>query len=91
MMLWHHLTSDKVKRTEANPLMTNGLSHPYHLDESIFIFRDIRSNFISPDGMMRFASSRQGLGRRTGLVVERWTPEPEVGGSILTRVAMLYP
>ena len=22
-----------------NPLMTNGLSHPYHLGESIFIFR----------------------------------------------------
>ena len=27
-----------------NPLVTNGLSHPYHLDESTFIFRDIRSN-----------------------------------------------
>ena len=26
-----------------------------------------------------------------GLVVERWTPEREVGGSILTRVAVLYP
>ena len=28
-----------------NPLVTNGLSHPYHLDEFIFIFRGIRSNF----------------------------------------------
>ena len=25
--------------------MTNGLSHPYHLDEFTFIFRGIRSNF----------------------------------------------
>ena len=52
--------------------MTNGLSHPYHLDESIFIFRGIRSNFsflfhfsmkfllanrIAQDGMQRFAAS----------------------------------
>ena len=31
---------------EANlkSLVTNGLSHPYHLDESISIFRDTRSN-----------------------------------------------
>ena len=30
----------------VNPLMrTNGLSHPYHLDESAFIFRGIGSNF----------------------------------------------
>ena len=29
-----------------NPLMTNGLSHPYHLDESIFIFRGFRSIFF---------------------------------------------
>ena len=28
-----------------NLLGTNGLSHLYHLDESIFIFRGIRSNF----------------------------------------------
>ena len=31
------------------------------------------------------------LGRRGGLVVERWTPEREVGVSILTQVAVLYP
>ena len=30
------------------------------------------------------------IGRRGGLVVERCTPEREVGGSILTRVAVLY-
>ena len=28
-----------------NPLVTNGLSHLYHLDESTSIFRGIRSNF----------------------------------------------
>ena len=28
-----------------NPLVTNGRSHPYHLDESMFISRGIRSNF----------------------------------------------
>ena len=27
-----------------NPLVTNGLSHPYHLDESTFICRDTGSN-----------------------------------------------
>ena len=30
-------------------------------------------------------------GRRRGLVVKSRTPEREVGGSILTRVAVLYP
>ena len=60
----------------VNPLVTNGISHPYHLDESIFIFRDIRSIFsflfhfsmkiisanrIAPDGMPRFAVSHLGL------------------------------
>ena len=28
-----------------NPFVTNGYSHPYHLDEPTFIFRGIRSNF----------------------------------------------
>ena len=56
--------------------MTNGLSHPYHLDESIFIFRGIRSKFsflfhfsmkimsanrIAPDETPRFAASHLGL------------------------------
>ena len=30
---------------DVNPLVTNGFSHPYHLDESTFILRDVRSNF----------------------------------------------
>ena len=56
--------------------MANGFSHPYQLDESIFIFRDIRSkisfsfhfsmkikigNRIAPDGTPRFAASHLGL------------------------------
>ena len=59
-----------------NPLVTNELSHLYHLDESIFIFRSIGSNFsflfhfsmkikianrIAPDGTLRFAASHLGL------------------------------
>ena len=61
---------------KKNPPLTNGLSHPYHLDQSIFIFRGIGSNFsflfhflmktmstnrIAPDGMPRFAASHLGL------------------------------
>ena len=56
--------------------MTNGLSHPYHLCESIFIFRRIGSNVsflfhlsmkimsanrTVPDGTPRFAASHLGL------------------------------
>ena len=59
-----------------NPLVTNGLSHPYHFDESTFIFRGIGSNFsflfhfskkivsanrIVPDETPRFAASHLGL------------------------------
>ena len=55
-----------------NPFVTNGLSHPYQMDESTFIFRgsvgdfsflfhfsmNIRSaNRIAPDGTPRFAAS----------------------------------
>ena len=29
-----------------NQYVTNGLSHPYHLDESIFIFKGIGNNFL---------------------------------------------
>ena len=57
---------------ELNPLVTNGLSHLYHFDESTSIYRGIRSNFSFlfhfsmkflyadrkvPDGMLRFAAS----------------------------------
>ena len=56
--------------------MTNRLSHPYHLDESTFIFRGLRSKFsflfhfsikfiranrIAPDGTPRFVASHLGL------------------------------
>ena len=59
-----------------NPLVTNGFSHPYHLDESTSIFRGIRSKFsflfhfsvkimlanrIAPDGTPRFVASHLGL------------------------------
>ena len=56
------------------PLVTNGLSLPYHFDfdESICIFRGMGSNFsfwmkimsanrIAPDGTPRFAASHLGL------------------------------
>ena len=33
--------------TIINPYVTNGISHPYHLDESTFIFTSIGSIFIS--------------------------------------------
>ena len=32
---------------QVNPLVTNRLSHPYHLDESTFIFRGFGSDFFS--------------------------------------------
>ena len=59
-----------------NQYVTNCLSHPYLLDESNFIFRDIRCDFlflfhfsmkflqanrIAPDGTLRFAASQLGL------------------------------
>ena len=56
---------------DIQTLVTNGFSHPYHLAESIFIFRGIRSivfifisffaNRIAPDGTPRFAASHMGL------------------------------
>ena len=59
-----------------SPYATNGLSHPYQMDESTFIFRGIRNDFsflfhfsmkimlanrIAPYGTPRFAASRLGL------------------------------
>ena len=57
-----------------NPYLTNGFSYRYQLDESIFIFRSVRSDFIlsffmkffqenriAPDGTPRFAASHLGL------------------------------
>ena len=34
------------KNQSINPLMRNGLSHPYHSEESIFILRGFRSDFF---------------------------------------------
>ena len=55
-----------------NPYLTNGFSHCYHMDDSTFIFRGIRSDFlyfiqffdenrIAPDGTPRTAASQLGL------------------------------
>ena len=59
-----------------NPYVTNRRSTPYHLNESIFIFWGIRSNFsilfhfsmkimsanrIAPDVTQRFAATHLGL------------------------------
>ena len=61
---------------KVNPLVTNGLSHPYHLDKPTFILRGIMSYFeflfyfsmkfkianrIAHDGTPRFAASHLGL------------------------------
>ena len=69
-LIWHDLTS------LVNTYVMNRLPHPYHLDESIFFFRSIGSNFsclfhfsmkfmsanrIAPDGTPRFAASHLGL------------------------------
>ena len=34
------------EKSMFNPFVTRGPSHPYHLDESIFIFRGIGSNIL---------------------------------------------
>ena len=62
--------------SSVNPLVTNGFSHRYHSDESIFNFRligsdfsflfhfsmkNIKANRIAPDGTPRFAASHLGL------------------------------
>ena len=48
-----------------NPLVTNRLSHPYHLDESIVIFRGIRSifSFLFHFSMKFMTSSPKGNDR----------------------------
>ena len=49
-------------RVHINPFVTNGLSYLYHLDESIFIFRDIRSfnfsQFLFHFSMKIFSANR---------------------------------
>ena len=62
-------------KTINNPYLTNGFSHHYQLAESTFIFRGVRSDFLShflmnflcanriaPDGMPRSAASHLELG-----------------------------
>ena len=34
-----------MSTVEIKPYLTNGFSHRYHLDESTFIFRGVRSDF----------------------------------------------
>ena len=64
----------------------------------VFIVRKINEVLetryeLSAFGVLIYFSDRFNTytGRRGGLVVERRTPEQEVGGSILTQVAVLYP
>ena len=70
--------TDQVNEAEdrVDPYVTNGLSHPYQLVESIFILgasglilsflfhfsmKFIYANRIAPDGTPRFAASHRGL------------------------------
>ena len=41
---YRKISHDK-KKQHVNPVVTNGLSNLYHLDEFIFNFRYIKSNF----------------------------------------------
>ena len=74
MALTHFTMSFRAR--SVNPFVTNGLSHPYHLDESTFVFRGVESNVslsflfsmkfmsasrIAADGMQHFAASHLGL------------------------------
>ena len=73
LTIWGWLLQQIWALKYLNPLVTNALSHPYHLDESTFTFRGIRSisfyfsmNFLcanrkGPDGMPCFAASHLGL------------------------------
>ena len=64
--------------SQFNPLLLYGLSHPYHLDVSILIFRDIRSifhyhfsmKFVQANKiaqMFRGVTSRDILGRQPNM------------------------
>ena len=41
------VTCKKHVMNELNPYLTNGFSHHYQLDESTFVFRGVRSDFLS--------------------------------------------
>ena len=75
ILLKSHTDDDNIY-VSINPLVTNGLSHPNHLDESTFSLRGIRSDFSflfhfsmkimsanrkAPDGTPRLAASHLGL------------------------------
>ena len=62
------------KHTKFDPLVTNGISHPYHLGESTIILgalgvfflshfslKIMSANRIAPDGTPRFAALHLGL------------------------------
>ena len=52
----------------------------------------LNSNVFKNNKILKFVIYNfHSVGRRGGLVVERRTPEREVGGSILTHVPVLYP
>ena len=72
------MTTAVTRGEHFNPYLTNGFSHHYQLDESIFIFRGVRSDFqilfnfsmkilqvnrIAPDGTPHSAASHLGLFR----------------------------
>ena len=73
---FQHFYQEALHMVSFDPLVTNGPSYTYHLDESTFILRGTRSNFsilfhfsmkigsanrIAPDGTPRFAASHLGL------------------------------
>ena len=79
----------KFLLSTLDPFVTNGLSHPYHLDVSTFIYRGIRSNFsfffhfsmkfksayrIAPDGKPHFFLRRPIWGYSVCLFPIKWTP-----------------
>ena len=70
--MWYLQSVKAESYIQFNPYMTNGFSHHYHLEESTFVFRGVRSDFyflshfsmkffcanrIAPDGTPRSAAS----------------------------------
>ena len=43
---WNGIVSCDVNAFMVNPYLTNGFSHHYQLDESTFIVRGVRSDFL---------------------------------------------
>ena len=68
-----------------NQLVTNGLSHPYHLDQSIHNFRDVRSklfhfyfivdeNQVSKQNSPRWDVAFFGVTSRSGAILFAYVP-----------------